>query len=280
MQEITAIILTKNEEKNIIDCINSIKNLVKRVVVVDSGSTDNTVSWATELNAEVFYNKFEYYAKQFNWALENCDIDTDWVLRIDADERFTPALIEEISDLIKRNSDDEEFNGITMEASLYFLGKKLNYGASKKRKLMMFKFNKGKIEDRKRDAHSIIYSGYSVETKNKFIHYDFKDVTNFIDKYNYYATREKEDYLDHLKGNSDNIKTDKKIEKTRKKKFNIYYKAPMFLRAKLWYFYNYYIKLGFLDGREGQIYHYLECNWYRYLVDIKIKEEIKNNGVK
>ncbi|NLJ18280.1 glycosyltransferase family 2 protein [Globicatella sulfidifaciens] len=273
MVDLTAIILTKNEDKNIEDCLKSIKGFAKRVVVVDSGSTDNTVELAKKHGADVYYNEFDYYAQQFNWGIYNTNITTDWILRLDADERFTPELCEEVEYLLDKHKDDS-INGITMEAWLYFMGKKLRYGASKKRKIMIFRRGFGKIEDRKRDAHTILFEGDSVVTKNRFIHYDFKDINHFINKYNYYATRETEDYLDYLKGQSQDIETDKKIAKTRKKKFNIYYKAPMFLRAKLWYIYNYYFRLGFMDGREGQIYHWLECHWYRYLVDVKIREKM------
>ena len=91
MADITAIILTGNEEKNIIECISSIKGIVKRIVVVDSGSTDNTVALAKDAGAEVLVNELRpfLYAKQFLYGMENAGITTKWVLRIDADERLT-----------------------------------------------------------------------------------------------------------------------------------------------------------------------------------------------
>lgn len=271
MADLTAIVLTKNESKNIVACLESIKGFAERVVVVDSGSTDNTVELARDHGADVFNNKFDYYAQQFNWGIDNTCITTKWILRLDADERFTPELCDEAELLMKKHENDD-VNGITMEAWLYFLGKRLKYGASKKRKLMIFKRGIGRIEDRKRDAHTVISRGKSVATKERFIHHDFKDVDNFISKYNYYATREMEDYIEYKNGVSGDIYTDEKIRSTRKKKFGIYYKAPKFLRARLWFVYNYYFRLGFLDGKEGYIFHYFECYWYRYLVDAKIYE--------
>ena len=74
------------------------------------------------------------------------------------------------------------------------------------------------------------------------------------------------------KSGSYDVNTDAKLKKHRKHKFTLYYRAPMFLRAWLWFMYNYYIKLGFLDGREGYLYNYFECYWYRFLVDAKIYE--------
>jgi len=271
MADLTAIILTKNESINIVDCINSIKGLAERIVVVDSGSTDNTVELAKELGADVYTHPFEFYAAQFNWALDNTNITTKWVLRLDADERFTPKLCEEAKIMMERHANDD-VNGFTLEAWFFFMGKCLKHGGSKKRKLMIFKNGIGRIEDRKRDAHTILSKGTSIALKEKFLHYDFKDLSDYIGKYNLYATREMQDYIAYLQGASPDINTDRKIQKTRKMKFGLYYKMPKFIRAWMWFVYNYYFRLGFLDGKEGYIYYFLECYWYRYLVDAKIYE--------
>ena len=88
MKDITFIILTKNEAINIKDCLESIKSFAKRIVIVDSGSTDNTIAIAKEYSCDIFAHPFENYARQFNWALDNCSIDTKWAFRLDADERL------------------------------------------------------------------------------------------------------------------------------------------------------------------------------------------------
>ena len=89
MASVTAIILTRNEAKNLGDCLNSIRGFASRAVVVDCYSSDRTVEIAREKGAEVVEHEFSYYAAQFNWAIDNCGITTDWILRIDADERLT-----------------------------------------------------------------------------------------------------------------------------------------------------------------------------------------------
>jgi glycosyltransferase involved in cell wall biosynthesis len=274
MVDATAIILTKNEEKNIVDCLQSMNGFAKRCVVIDCGSTDDTVKLARENGADVYFHEFEYYAKQFNWGIDNCDINTEWIIRLDADERFPPELCCEIEDLIERNR-DTQMNGITIEADLFFLGRCMKHGPRNKRKMMMFKKEFGKIEDRRRDAHSILSKGFSISTKNKFLHYDFKDLDSYIKRYNWYATREMQDYIDFKQGISTEIETDKTIQKQRKKKFGLYYKAPKYLRAWMWFIYNYIFRLGFVDGKEGLIFCFLECYWYRLLVDAKIYEHEK-----
>lgn len=271
MEDITAIIMTKNESKNIGECLKSIKNLVKRAVVIDCGSIDNTVELARMHGADVYFHEFEYYAKQFNWGLENTNITTKWVIRLDADERFPEALCKEIEENIERHNKDD-VNGFTIEAKYYFMGKCLKYGENKKRKLMIFKYGLGKIEDRKRDAHTIISSGTCIALKEKFLHYDFKNLDNFVSRYNWYATREMQDYIAYKNGKEEIKINDRKIQNTRKKKFGVYYKAPMFLRAGMLFIFNYILRGGFLDGKEGFIYHVLSSFWYRYLVDAKIYE--------
>ena len=137
---------------------------------------------------------------------------------------------------------------------------------------MLFKKSVGKIEDRRRDAHSVISEGYSCDVKRRFVHYDFKNLDGYVLRYIKYASLEALDYLDFKKGCETSIQTDKNIVKQRKKKFGIYYRAPMLLRAWLWFLYNYVFRLGFLDGREGFVFCFLECYWYRVLVDAKIME--------
>ncbi|TVX79113.1 glycosyltransferase family 2 protein [Peribacillus simplex] len=276
MADLTAIILTKNESENIADCLESIKGFAKRMVVVDSSSTDNTVDIAKSLGADVYFHKFENYARQFNWAIDNTNITTKWTLRLDADERLTPELCKELEKLMEMHKDDD-VNGITMEAWFYFLGKCIRHGGSKKRKLMVFKTGIGRIEDRKMDEHTILSKGRSIATKEKFLHYDFRDLNYFISKLNWYATREMQDYFEFREGNSKDDLLDENIQKTRKKKFGFYYKFPMFIRSWLLFIYFYIFKLGFLDGKEGFIYHYMYQRWYRCLVDAKIYEQIQTN---
>lgn len=276
MQDVTFIILTKNEEVNLPDCLKSITGFAKRIIVVDSNSTDKTVEIAKSYGCDVFIHKFENYSKQFNWALDNCHISTQWSFRLDADERLTPSLIKELTDIIAKHSNDE-VTGVTMEAWLFFMGRKIKHGGHQKRKLMMFKTGIGRIEDREMDEHTVLSSGKSISTKNRFIHRDFKSMNAWIEKMNWYATREAQDYFDFKEGKQANLsgKNDKEVSKLRRKKFGVYYKFPLFIRCWLVFTYYYVFRFGFLDGKEGFIYHWMYHRWYRTLVDTKIYEKKK-----
>ena len=190
MNSITAIILAKNEEANIARCIGSVTGLADRIVVVDSGSTDRTMDIARELGAEVYQHPFKHYAAQFNWALDNVDVKTTWVYRIDADEAVTDELREEIAAEC-RNHLNDDVNGFLMKHRMHFLGRDLLHGgASPFIKMTIFKPQYGRFEDRAMGEHVVLSKGSHLLLKNDCIHYDFKDLTAFISKHNDYATRE------------------------------------------------------------------------------------------
>lgn len=279
MADLTAIILTKNEEKNIEYCIRSVLPVAKRIVLIDSFSTDDTVEKAKALGAVVYQHEFVNYAKQFMYGMEVADIRTMWVLRIDADERLTEASAAEINELCDKNM-KTDINGLVLRFEVNFMGKKLRHGGIYPfRKLLVFKHGKGQIEDRNMDEHIVLSEGYAIEVQSDSEHHDYKDLTHWIDKHNWYASREVLDYYVHKDDRKDGENLDAKARTKRFIKFRIYYKLPMGMRAHLYFWYRYYFKLGFLDGKEGKIYAFLQAYWYRFLVDAKIyeHEEIGEN---
>lgn len=274
MTDITAIILTKNEELNIERCITSIQNVADRIVVVDSGSTDKTTDIAQRLGVEVYYHEpFEHYAKQFNWALDNVDVKTKWVYRIDADEVVTPELAEEIIQVCKQHSDDD-VNGLVMKFKVYFLGRFLTHGGIYPfYNLTIFKTGMGRYEDRAMGEHIVLSAGRTVDLANDCLHYDCKDLTAWINKHNWYATREVADYHASIAHRQVETELYHEAQKTKRLRDGLYYKLPKFFRAKLYYWYRYYFRLGFLDGEAGRVHAFLQAYWYRYLVDAKIFEQ-------
>lgn len=268
--DLTAIILTKNEEANIKRCMLSLGDLPKRIIVVDSGSTDDTVNIAKNLGAEIYMHPFKHYADQFNWALDNTDIKTTWVYRIDADEALTPELKTEVERRCLRHTNDN-VNGFLMKHKLFFLGKYLKHGGAYPFiKMTVFKPRYARFEDRAMGEHVVLKEGRSVLLENDCLHYDCKNLTAFIDKHNSYATREVKDYYDRL-GRSQALLYSK-AERTKKLRDGFYYKLPKFIRARLYFWYRYYIQLGFLDGKPGKIYAFIQAYFYRYIVDAKIYE--------
>lgn len=264
MSEITVIILTKNEEKNIEASIRSAWQIASRVLVIDCGSEDKTTELAKKNNAEVFVHPWEGHAAQFNWALDHCAITTPWVFRLDADERISPELAQEITHLMKSESADD-FAGYSMRWRVYFMNKWIRHGGTHKPYfLRLFRYGKGRVEEKLMDEH-ILVNGNVKKLQGDLIHYDYKGLDEWLSKHINYSNLELRMYHNQEDTDVGNVK--------QKKKRSFYYRLPLFLRARFYYMYRYYMQLGFLDGREGKIFLYLQAYWYRFLVDAKIYEE-------
>ena len=271
---ISTVILTLNEEKNISKCIHSVMDLNGDVFVIDSGSTDETVSIAKSLGAKVLNHSFETHAKQFNWGLDHAGITTKWVLKLDADETITEELLKEIRNTVSSNDSKD---GYIIKQKIFFMGRFIRHGGAYPfRKLMLFKSGFARAEDREMDEHVVMQKGEIGELLQDGHHYDFKSLDHYVKKHNWYASKEVNEML-KSSNETDSFNTDSKIKNKRKLK-SLYQRAPIFLRARLYYFYRYYLRLGFLDGAEGKIFHFLQAYFYRFLVDSKYYESHKNSN--
>lgn len=271
---ISTIILTFNEEKNIEDCLKSVYGWVDEIIIVDSYSTDKTLEIAKKYTDKIYQHPFENQAKQFNWALNNLPIKNDWVLRLDADERMTEEGFNKLIFILN----NENCDGIAIRRRIYFMDRWMRYGGVYDTNYLVriFKKSVSRIENRWMDEHTIV-DGKVIKTDIYILEQNYDRMENiglWIDKHNKFSTREAIDYF-VLKYNLCKVDTIADItgNQTMRKRWlkeNFYYKMPLFLRAFLYYFYRYFLKLGFLDGLEGFIWHFLQGLWYRFLVDVKI----------
>lgn len=290
MTDLTVIILTKNEEKNIEKCIKSFNGIAKRFVIVDSYSTDNTENICKSINEKLkkegssldFYqNKWIDYATQLNWGIKNTNINTTWTMRMDADEELLPALAEEINEKLPKI--DNEINGIILRRRVIFMGKWLKHGGKYPELLLrVWRTGYGICEQKIMDEHIILKSGKTINFNNDLKDNNQKDLDWWVGKHNWYSNREVLDYQMTKEKKLDNAKlleNGKSSQQAKRKRLikNLgYYKLPKFFRAHLYFIYRYYFRLGFLDGKEGKIYTFLQAYWYRFLVDAKIYECEKN----
>lgn len=269
MADITAIILTRNEENYIGDCIKSISGVVKRVIVIDSYSEDRTCQIAKELGAEVYKHEFINHSLQYQYAEKIARINTIWTFRIDADERLTEESAKEL-DMLCCMNENTDVNGIYLRFCNNFMGKFLKHGGVYPwRKLCVYKTGKGGIENRDMDEHLVIYEGKSIKAEKDSLHYAYRGLNFFINKFNWYSSKEAKAYFDDFTADKSNYSIKTKI------KIYVYYKLPIGIRSWLFFVYRYYFRLGFLDGKEGYIYAFLHAYWYRFLIDAKIYEHIK-----
>lgn len=275
MQDLTVLILAQDEEKNIERSVSSVRDIAKRIIVVDSGSTDRTVELAEKCGAEVVrHSPFVNYATQFNWGLEHTGIDTKWVLRLDADEQVTLELAAEIETALVEH-DHDDVNGFEVRCRVIFMGRWIKHGGTYPLIIpRLFRRGFGRVEMRKMDEHTLI-DGKVLCFNNDLVHYDFKGLQEWTSKHNNYARRECQDYFERQNANRDQMQgsiTGSQRQRKRFLKNGVYYNLPKFFRAHMYFIYRYYLRLGFLDGTEGKIFCFLQAYWYRFLVDAKIYE--------
>ncbi|MBU3010326.1 glycosyltransferase family 2 protein [Polaribacter vadi] len=283
---IAAIILTYNEEQHIERCINSIKNSVDEIFIIDSFSKDYTVAIAERLGAKVYQNPWVNYATQFNWALQNCNIQSEWVWRIDADEYYESNsnidLKQELANL------SSEISGVYIKRKIIFMDKPLLHGGwFPVWHLKIWKFGKGFCENRWMDEHIKLTEGITAEINIVQVDENLNDLTWWTEKHNHYATREVVDLLDTQYQIFSKSSVEPKFFGTgeQRKRFLklAYLKFPLFVRPFIYFSYRYFLKLGFLDGKSGFVWHILQGFWYRFLVDAKIYElklNFKNDETK
>lgn len=284
MVDLTVVILTKNEEKNLRKCIESFHGIVKRFVIVDSFSTDGTEDLCYQLNLELqqrgscldFYqNEWINYAEQLNWGLNHTNITTEWSMRMDSDEELTEELSEEIN--IELSSLERPVNGVILRRRVYFMKRWIKHGGRYPELLLrIFRTDKAFCEQKLMDEHIILKEGTVTEFKHDFIDNNQKNLEWWIAKHNWYSNREVLDYqmtqniLNKTLEGGGCSSSQAKIKRIVKN--GGYYKLPKFWRAHIYFIYRYYLKFGFLDGPEGKIFHFLQAYWYRFLVDAKLFE--------
>ena len=274
--DISVIILTYNEEIHIRRCLENIRELAKDIFIIDSYSTDRTLEIAQEYGAVILQNKWENnHAKQLNWALEHAPVRTDWVLRLDADEYLLPELIDEL--LEKVSFLPADVSAIVFKRRHYFLGKWMKRGIYPVHLLRMFRYGKAVCEQRLMDEHIQLLEGTTVDFEGDFVDHNLNNLSWFCNKHVGYAVREAADLLDielDLYGvsQSDDRKnlTAQAMDKRRIK--HRYVRMPLFWRVFIYFCYRYFLKGGFLDGKEGFLWHFLQGWWYRTLVDAKVFE--------
>lgn len=280
-KNIDTLILTYNEHLHIRRAIENAKKISNNVFVLDSFSTDDTVEIAEECGAIVLQNPWHSnYADQLNWGLKNFKFSSEWILRLDADEYLTDELINEINSKI--NYIDNSVSGIILKRRCYFLGKWVKNGIYPVKLLRIFRTNKGVCESRWMDEHIVLSEGTTIEFDNDFIDENLNTINWWTGKHNNYAVREAIDYLDikyNICGYSLNDLQEKGGQANKKREAkHLYYKLPLFIRPHLYFIYRYIIKGGFLEGKVGLIFNFLQGYWYRFLVDTQIYEIEKHCG--
>lgn len=275
MNNLTAIILTKDEQLHIRRCLENITPICDKVYVIDCFSTDETVNICCEFNnVEVIQHEWPgNQALQFNWAIDNLTIDTDWIIRLDADEYLLDGEAEKLMKLLPVLQKGQ--NGISLPRLRYFLGRHIKHGGTDMIPLVrVFRKGTARSEVRAMDEHIVLTEGEVVVTDIRFADNNLNSLEWWTQKHLNYAKREAAMLMekDAAGDGAKEIKTSQAIQSKRAQK-EWYARLPLFWRAFAYFCYRYFLRLGFLDGKEGFLWHFLQAWWYRTMVDTIIYQK-------
>lgn len=228
---------------------------------------------AQQFTEKISYHEFINYAQQRNWTQSNLNIQSEWVLHIDADERVTPELRAAIQNFFA-NGFDQQVNGAIFSRRTLFMGRWIKHGGHYPvYHTRLFRRDKGHCEERLYDQHFV------VEGPVKKLDGDLIDIlTSDLDTWSRRHIRwagleaaencqvgpQTDQVVARLNGNP--------IQRRRWLRTKLFGRVPLFVRAFGYFFYRYILRRGFLDGTEGLIFHFLQACWFRFYVDAKIWE--------
>jgi glycosyltransferase involved in cell wall biosynthesis len=253
---LSVVIITYNEEANIGRALESVMPLVRdgkgEIIVVDSGSTDRTVEIAKSFGAKVFVEPWKGYAAQKNSAIEKAT--GDWILSLDADEEVSDKAREYVDVHFEATLSMFNFDGVEFNRRNYFLGRWIRFGGfSPDPKLRLFRRGSASFEDRLVHEDVQLAAGKRVFDPNT----EYDERTDFHVLHHSYPTLS--DYIDHM--NRYSSLGAEMIAAKGRVRFSV---INIAIRPWLTFIYNYFFRLGFLDGREGlllHLYHAVYVSW-------------------
>ncbi|MGB1025154.1 MAG: glycosyltransferase family 2 protein, partial [Rhodospirillaceae bacterium] len=253
---ITVIIFTRNEERNLPETLAAVAWAAERIVV-DSLSTDRTPEIVSKTPGVTLVSKaFEGgFAAHRNWALDSVPTAHDWLLLLDADERPSPALVDEITELVQRPFQDGDPVGYLLPRRLWLNGRPRRGGRRYDYPMRLIRKGRARYEDRLVHEH-ILADGPEGRMQGDLDHRDEKDWARYFERHLRYATLEAEEAWTLLYGSSEAQKGtllgslwSKGPRRNRALKSFAYRYLPFrWVFAFVWF---YVLRLGFLDGRAG-----------------------------
>ncbi len=265
---ISILILTKDEERNLPACIDTVK-WSDDIHVLDSYSADSTVAIAQQLGAKVWYRTFDSFSQQQNWALQNIDFRYPWVFYFDADERVTPELARSMQEAVQNAGETVAFR---IQRRDFFLGTWLKHVQATPYYLRLFRPEKMHYE---RIGHCVSVPHGPLSSISGYLdHYPFsKGMAQWVDKHNFYSTQEAQQILaDRASQAPWSVRKAlfaKTFEERRRNQKQLFYRLPG--RPLVKFLSLYFIKGGFLDGYAGFAYSIL-VGFYEFLIVLKTRE--------
>lgn len=271
---ITVIVLTHDEERNLPTLLASVRGWASAIAVVDSGSTDATPAIARAAGATVHAHEFSTHARQWAWALENVVVVGEWVLALDADQSVTPELRSELRRRLAR-ADVSAVSGFFVPRRQVFRGTPIRYGGyDPKYLLKLFRRGCARVDQGELVDHHFIVDGRTEKLEHGIIEANAKEgaISVWIAKHNRYAELQARQEFSRTAVSRPMRLFGTPDERIQWMRVRVWERLPLYLRPLLYFLYRYVVRLGFLDGRDGFVFHFLQGYWYRLLVDINLDE--------
>ena len=267
---LTVVILTYNESIHIERAIKNVIDWADKVIVLDSYSQDDTVEKAKNLGAEVLFRKFDDYKNQRQFAIDYCKALTKWMLFLDADEYLLPELQLEIKNKI---NNETKTIGYYIPRRAIFMERWIKHGGQYPCYLLrLFRPETARLNGTVNEH--VVVDGPIEKLKNDFVDHNLKNIEFWLDKHNRYTNFEAAELWEEKLKKNKLKKLRFHIQSERKKRIkqNIWNHLPSLWRSFLYFIYRYVFRLGFLDGRAGFIYHFLQGGFNFFLIDVKYIE--------
>lgn len=275
----TFLILTYNEEVHLPRLLDSIHELKATVCILDSGSTDHTITIAATYGAQVKQHAFENHPRQWHYALHAFEINTPWIIGLDADQVLSDEL--RLRLLHFKDEDHLGIAGIYFNRKNYFKGSWLKYGGYYPFYLLkMFRHGTGYSDLSENMDHRFIVPGKTTIWKDAYLleeNLKEDNISFWIDKHNRYSDLlacEEIERRQKLRMQTIRPLLWGTPDQRRAWLKQIWWHMPLFIRPAIYFIYRYFFRLGILDGYPGFIFHFLQAFWFRLVVDIKIKERL------
>jgi glycosyltransferase involved in cell wall biosynthesis len=267
--DVLAVVLTFNSATTIERTVRAAKQVTPAILVVDSFSTDNTREIAERLGCTVVTRAFKHYADQRNWAIQQHGNSHTWQLHLDADEALDDTAIASLRAALAKPGDNA---GFLLKRLTYFMGKPLRFAGENSWHMRLFRSGYGACEDRLYDQH-FTCSGPVTRLTGLMHDMNVGTLSEWTARHNRWSDLETNELLRPGDG-AGKLAAELSADPRKRRRLykGIYYRAPPGLRACAYFLFRYVVQLGFLDGRVGFYYNFLQSFWFRMLVDAKLTE--------
>lgn len=281
---ISAVVLAFNEERNIRSTLRSLCGWCEEIIVVDSGSSDKTVAIAEEMGCKVIVHEYVDHSTQWQWVISEVGLKCEWLLLVDSDFIFSETLKKKMSDAV---AVDCGVVGYFVKHRYVFRGRPIRFGGTKKWWLRLVKTRHARLDESELVDFRLLVDGPTGKL-NGYVYEDNVneyDIDFWIDKHQKFSTRMAiEEILRRRRRIGWTVPgkitgdQDQRLMWLKQR----WYGMPLHVRPFVYFAYRFVVRLGFVDGWNGFVFHFLQAFWFRMIVDekmAKLENDIRNERI-